>query len=81
MDDDPGLMLDAELMVQCELLLALVQCHPSPDAVHLAFLKRMKSLVDECPPEKSPEYKVELRARMAQMSTLLSRLTLPTATG
>lgn len=70
--------LDAELMVLAELMLALVQSHPNPKAVHLAFLNRMESLIQNAPSDVNEDYLVEVRARMAQMNVALQTLTRPT---
>jgi len=78
MNSDTALRLNAEMMAQAELLLALVQTHPELKRVHLAFLSRMESLLAETPPDIDGELVIEIRARMAQTSLILQKLTLPT---
>lgn len=78
MDDKIALQLDAQLMVQAELLLALIQTHPEPKKVHLAFLQRMEALLANTPAGTDEELVVEVRSRMAQTSRALTLLTSPT---
>lgn len=73
--DDTLLALSAEQMVLFELVAALVTSHPEPKRVHLAFLQRMQSLLDNAPEGHGEDYIAEIRARMAQYSALLGRLT------
>lgn len=81
MNENVARQLDAELMVQGELLLALVQTHPAPKEIHLAFLERMKTLLANIPTGTDEDLVVEIRARMAQTSLALTLLTAPTASG
>lgn len=67
----------AEQMVMFELVAALVATHPEPKRVHIAFLNRMSDLLNNAPAGADPEYLVEVRARMAQYSVILNRMTLP----
>lgn len=70
-----------EQMVMFELVAALIARHPEPKRVHLEFLNRMSILLDNAPKGADPEYLVEVRARMAHYSLILSRLTAPSEDG
>ncbi len=67
-----------EEMVLFELVAALIQTHPDPARVNAAFLARMKTLLENAPDGAEEDFVVEVRARMAQYSVILHRLTLPT---